>query len=109
MCQQNHISSRLIATYSTDIIIYNKIVKYFEIVEDFKKLIIYKAEIFFPKSRGSFDEYLGFLLEEYVHACAFLKNINIIYPMPFSPTVSNIIERYKLNILLAHITVYQII
>jgi signal transduction histidine kinase len=81
---------------------YNKIVKDFEIVEDFKKLLMHEAKMFFSKGKGSFDECLKFLLEEYAHVCAFLKNRNIVYPRPFSPTMLNVIERYALNITGVH-------
>jgi hypothetical protein len=84
---------------------YNTIVKDFEIVEDFKKLIMHEAKIFFSKGKGSFDKCVEFLLEEYAHACAFLKNRNIVYPMPFSPAMLNIIERYKLNIIGVHYSI----
>jgi len=84
---------------------YNKIVKDFEIVEDFKKLITHEAKMFFSKGKGSFDGCLEFLIEEYAHACAFLKNRNIVYPMPFSPVMLNIIERYKLNITGMHYSI----
>jgi hypothetical protein len=44
---------------------------------------MHEAKMFFSKDKGSFDECLEFLLEEHAHACAFLKNRNIVYPMPF--------------------------
>jgi signal transduction histidine kinase len=84
---------------------YNKIVKDFEMIKDFKKLIMHEAKTFFKKGKGSFDQCLEFLLEEYAHAAAFLKNRNIVYPMPFLPAMVNIIQRYKLNIYGVHYSI----
>jgi hypothetical protein len=78
---------------------HKKIVDDFSAVKDFKRLITQEAELFVSKGKGSFDECLNFLLEEYGYTCTFLKNRNIICPMPFSKTMVNLIERYNLNII----------
>lgn len=53
------------------------------IVEEFRKLLVQEAELFQSKGTRSFDDCLKFLLEEYAHAVAFLKNRLLIYPRVF--------------------------
>ncbi|MDR2724038.1 MAG: HAMP domain-containing histidine kinase [Holosporaceae bacterium] len=67
------------------------------IVPEFRKILLEEIETFVSKGKGTHKECSNFLLEEYSHTCAFLKNTAVVYPRPFSPPMENIIERYNLN------------
>ncbi|GHU14023.1 hypothetical protein FACS189449_10130 [Alphaproteobacteria bacterium] len=50
------------------------------IIQDFKDATEKEVTLFISKGKGTFSNCLDFLLEEYAHACAFLKNTIIVYP-----------------------------
>ena len=67
-------------------------------VQEFRDLIIKTAAIFSYKSNGVFSGCIDFLLEECAHACAYLSDKIVVYPISLSDTpIMFAIERYNLN------------
>ncbi|GHU12106.1 hypothetical protein FACS189449_05080 [Alphaproteobacteria bacterium] len=67
-------------------------------VQDFRNAVISEAEVFVSKKNGTLQECVNFILEERAFSCAFHKNTNLVYPVPFRKSMLDICKRYALNI-----------
>ncbi|MDR3059881.1 MAG: hybrid sensor histidine kinase/response regulator [Prevotella sp.] len=68
------------------------------IVQDFRNTVISEAKVFVSKKNGTLQECVNFILEERAFSCAFHKNVNLVYPVPFRKSMLDICKKYALNI-----------
>ncbi|MDR1362316.1 MAG: HAMP domain-containing histidine kinase [Holosporaceae bacterium] len=67
-------------------------------IPEIKRLLEANVALKVAKNKGSATGCLNFLIEEYAHTCAFLKDAVVIYPQPFSQLMQLIIAHHNLNI-----------
>lgn len=70
----------------------------FEQDNAFRDIVIKEANLALTKSNGTIEGNVKFLLEEYAHYCAWLKNAIIVYPLPPLEGLLYINNKYSLNI-----------
>lgn len=72
------------------------------LVSEFNNIVTSEAEKAAARGKGPFEGCRDFILEECAHACTYLKNTIITYPMPFNESMLNVIKRYNLNMQHVH-------
>ncbi|GHU14400.1 hypothetical protein FACS189449_11040 [Alphaproteobacteria bacterium] len=68
------------------------------IIPKFREIIISHSGKASSKGKGSLEGCINFTIEECAHACVYLKNEIIAYPLDFGPSIAFVNKHYKLNI-----------
>ncbi|MDR3256841.1 MAG: GHKL domain-containing protein [Endomicrobium sp.] len=69
------------------------------LVQEFRDIVTMEAQNGSAKGKGTFEGCRDFILEECAHACAYLKDAVVAYPMPLSMPMLNTIKRYDIQLL----------
>jgi signal transduction histidine kinase len=70
-----------------------------EIITEFRDNVIKEATVASYKGNGNFDGCVEFILEEAAYTCAFLHNVNLIYPAKMFQSILNCASRHHRNII----------